>query len=240
MTAFSNALRGWLAKGQSPSAQHAERAQPLPPAGSARCARSAQGESTVEEALPAGWNEWSEDSRYIFLERLAIAAELGMSIERGSPAWDIAKGEAVALTPAATPQAEADRLAGIVASILGVPVTADVHRPGQLFRGEPDWSDNPLTPMGAVQQGAAPCRMCRRRRWWRIAGSTGEATCGACHPPVAGLAVDWVIEDSPTSPTPTTTADTPTSKSPAHPPSNHGMLPLQSLGLDRPTAEEGP
>ncbi|MCC6322114.1 MAG: helix-turn-helix domain-containing protein [Phycisphaerales bacterium] len=33
---------------------------------------------------------------------------------------------------------------------------------------------------------------------------------------------------------------TTTSESPAHPPSNRGMLPLQSLGLDRPTAEEGP
>jgi hypothetical protein len=78
-----------------------------------------------------------DDAAYIFLERIGVGIDMGMPTDPGSPAWCIAVGEAMGGTPA--DPTLADRLAGIVAAVLGEPVRASTLPPGERFPGEPKW-----------------------------------------------------------------------------------------------------
>lgn len=192
MTAFADSLRHWLCDAALPRAQHPQRAQRPEDPGSARSALFAR---SVHErdpfSLPPEWGMWNEDARFVFLERMAVAEDLGMSLRRGDPAWNIAVGEAAMTGECADPRARADWLAGVASSILGVPVRAEVIPTGHRFPGEPDWNANPLGRPGPGGPSGT-CHTCRGSSWWRPMGQRGRATCGRCHPPAPGLVVEWL------------------------------------------------
>ena len=67
---------------------------PLPDVGPWAASGAEAGEGATGAALPSEAAAWGEDAREVFMERMAMAPELEMDVEPGSPAWEVALREA--------------------------------------------------------------------------------------------------------------------------------------------------
>jgi hypothetical protein len=53
-----------------------------------------------------------------------------------------------------------------------------------------DGSWEPVSSGNGDGQRPSECRLCKQTRYWR--SSSGQVTCGTCHPPAPGVAAEWL------------------------------------------------
>ena len=105
--------------------------------------------AAVLSMLTTGHIPADDDAAYTHAERLGVADDLDKPTHPGSPAWLIALAEAMGgAAPGPPAPTIADRLAGIVEAVLGVPVLVSTLPRGQRFPGEPEWGAPGLSTMG--------------------------------------------------------------------------------------------